>query len=278
MKYSYTLYFRLISPLKLTNRSLLIIPDGALHYIPFEILASDPTHNYKNANYLVKDYTVNYAQSLKTFDLTSSTYDRNINNILTYAYGKSNNSLASLPGTESEVELIRDIFDEQSITRRHNDQVTRTRLIKDLERSYDLIHIGLHASSSISDRLENKIYCAGDGEESEVYGFEIAPLNIQAHTIVLTSCESAYGPNIPGEGTYSLARAFKQTGVNNVISSLWNVTDHTTADITGNFYRFLRTGQSPSESLANAKRTYLSSADELTAHPYFWAGMICQGN
>jgi len=279
MKYSHTLYSSLISPMHLTNHLLLIIPDGALHYIPFEILVSDPLRNFKNANYLVKDYIINYAQSLKTYELTANTGDQSINNILTYAYGKSNNNLVSLPGTEKEAELIREIFDNQSVTRRHNEQVTRDRLLKDLEKKYDLIHIGLHASSSTSDRLENKIYCSGDdGEASQVYGFEIAPLNIQAHTIVLTSCQSAYGPNIPGEGTYSLARAFKQTGVNNVISSLWNITDNTTADITGSFYHFLSTGHSPSESLANAKRKYISSADEITAHPYFWAGMICQGN
>ena len=277
MKLSRTVRSKIFEPFHFSYRTILIIPDGELMSVPFEILTSDTLGDFKQADYLVKKYTFKYAQSLTTHELTPGPDMRRIKNILTFSYGKGSSSQVSLPGTEKEVKSIEKVFKEGSITFRRNDEVTKSRLLKDLEGPYDLIHIGLHSSSSTSDRLANKISCSGAAKD-DVYGFEITPLTIRAHTIVLSSCQSAYGSHLQGEGTYSLSRAFRQTGVNTVVCSLWNLTDQSTGDIIGNFYAYLRKENSASESLALAKRQYLSTADEITAHPYFWAAMICQGN
>ncbi|HTR80489.1 MAG TPA: CHAT domain-containing protein [Bacteroidota bacterium] len=63
----------LIQPIEkhLVNaRQLLIIPDGALYYLPFEALISKPTVvstnesiNFSNLNYLVKNYSISYSYS-----------------------------------------------------------------------------------------------------------------------------------------------------------------------------------------------------------------------
>jgi CHAT domain-containing protein len=277
MRSSHAVFSKIVEPLHISNSTVLIVPDAELHNVPFETLTTDTVGDFNTANYLVREYTFKYAQSLTTYDLALHADARKIENILAYSYGMTNNSMVSLPGTEAEVKSIQKVFNEKSVTYRKDRTVTKSRLVNDLQGSYDLIHIGLHSSSSTTSRLANKIYCSGDNTD-ELYGFEITPLTIKAHTIVLSSCQSAFGSHIQGEGTYSLARAFRQTGVNTVVSSLWNLTDHTTSDIIGNFYTHLSKKKPPCESLAMAKRQYLSSADEITAHPYFWAAMICQGN
>jgi CHAT domain-containing protein/tetratricopeptide (TPR) repeat protein len=278
MRHSNFLYRQLITPLQRPDTAVLVIPDGSLQYLPFELLVSNIARDYAQADFLVKTHNLNYSQSLKTYELTLQARNRPIQKVLTYTQGEGRDGLVGLPGTKKELTTIRQVFGQARVTSRQNAEVTRSQLLLDLQKPYDLVHIGLHASSSATDRLDNKIFCAGHGHaNADVYGYDIVPLKIQAQTVVLTSCQSAFGPSITGEGTFSLARAFKQAGVSNVISSLWNLTDQSTADVSDSFYTYLHQGYSASESLTLAKRTYLSNADEITAHPYFWAAMICQG-
>ena len=277
---SHFLYQKLIKPLGGIQSSLLIIPDGVLGYIPFEVLLADSATDYKKANYLIKNHHINYAPSLKVHELNLSAGDMPVNNILGYAFTKENFHLEPLPGTKKELGMIGELFPGSDLVVRENEEVSREQILEDLEAPFHIIHIGLHATSSNSDRLENKIQCfsESEGEPAEVYGYEIAPLPMQAHTVVLTACQSGFGPVVTGEGAYSLARAFKQAGVTNVISSLWNLSDGSTATITNSFYRAFSHGLPASVSLSDAKREYLELADELTAHPHFWAGLVCQGN
>ena len=58
--------FKLIQPDLTGVDRITVIPDGNLHYIPFEALLSShetSTGNFKDINYLVKDYTFSYAYS-----------------------------------------------------------------------------------------------------------------------------------------------------------------------------------------------------------------------
>ncbi len=68
-KYAYSLYHLLIAPIKQTiqNKKLVIIPDGALGYLPFEALLAqkpdDDEDDYRRLSFLIKDYQINYAYS-----------------------------------------------------------------------------------------------------------------------------------------------------------------------------------------------------------------------
>ncbi|WP_201621284.1 MULTISPECIES: CHAT domain-containing protein [unclassified Imperialibacter] len=273
------LYLKLIEPLQSLKHNLLIIPDGSLDHLPFEVLAPDSSRSYRDADYLVKKHNIHYAPSLRVYQLGNKAYVRSFDKILGYSFTRGKFQLSSLPGTGKELASIARVFEGTNLTVRENEQVTREQMLEDLELEYDLVHIGLHATSSDKDRLENKIQCysVSGGELAQVYGFEIAPLQLKAHTVVLTACQSAYGPIVRGEGTYSLARAFKQAGATNVVASLWNLSDATTSQVVDQFYLGLKAGKLASESLSMAKRKYIEKADELTAHPHFWAGLVCTG-
>ena len=66
---AYELYENLIYPVKDNNsiKKLIIIPDGILGYIPFEVLLTEKTEkensDYKNYPYLIKDYQISYSYS-----------------------------------------------------------------------------------------------------------------------------------------------------------------------------------------------------------------------
>jgi CHAT domain-containing protein len=279
MESSALLYNKLIEPLGDIQKSLLIIPDGALAYLPFEVLVKEPAVSYRDAPYLIKIYDLNYTPSLQVYALSQGNKERQIGEVVAYSFTKDLGNLDALPGTKREVALLSSIFPGSDMILRTNEEVTKERLIGDLTSVGSIVHIGLHASSSLTNRLENRIACySTEGVEQDVvYGYEIAPLAVRAHTVVLTACQSACGPVVEGEGTYSLARAFKQAGVSNVVASLWNLSDGTTSALIGSFYEGLSEGKSAATSLSLAKRRYLKEADELMAHPHFWSGLICQG-
>ena len=66
---AFELYEILINPIKEINsiKKIIIIPDGILGYIPFEVLLTekieDNNSNYKNYPYLIKDYQISYSYS-----------------------------------------------------------------------------------------------------------------------------------------------------------------------------------------------------------------------
>lgn len=280
MEASNLLFDKLMRPLGEFRQSLLIVPDGALSYLPFEVLVDGAADSYRDAPYLIRNSDVNYSPSLQIHALSRVNNDRQTEEIVAYSFTKSLGELHALPGTKREAALLGKVFSGSDVTLRSNEEVTKERLIDDLVSTGDIVHIGLHASSSLANKLENKIACFSSAgtKADQVYGYEIAPLSVRAHTVVLTACQSAFGPVVVGEGTYSLARAFKQAGVSNVVASLWNLSDGTTAPLVESFYEGLKDGKSASESLSQAKRNYLRAADELTAHPHFWAGLVCSGS
>ncbi|MEI9918402.1 MAG: CHAT domain-containing protein [Bacteroidota bacterium] len=275
MTLAYNLYQKLLSPVKASKEKLLIIPDGSLTQLPFEALITKPSGHFDDASYLIDEKFINYSSSLKVYEINSASTTPRPTRILGYAFTEEVEELPPLPGTMKEVRTIQEVYEGTAVVVRTNRAITHDGMLVDLELPFNVIHIGLHASSSLRDRWENRIYCGANN--SSIYGFEIAPLDIKAHTVVLTGCRSGTGADVSGEGTYSLARAFKQAGVTNVVSSLWNLSDNTTAEVVGHFYRGLSIYGSASESLVLAKRKYLASADELTAHPHFWAALVCQG-
>ncbi|WP_339812025.1 CHAT domain-containing tetratricopeptide repeat protein [uncultured Imperialibacter sp.] len=279
MESSAQLYDKLIRPLGKIQKSLLVIPDGVLAYLPFEVLTKEVAVSFRDAPYLIRTCEVNYAPSLQIYSLSQHMQTSRTDEVVAYSFTKSLGELYALPGTKKEVALLDKIFSESDILLRTNEEITRQRLVDDLVSAGDIMHLGLHASSSLADKLENKIACYSSSGlvQDALYGYEIAPLSIRAHTVVLTACQSAFGPVVEGEGTYSLARAFKQAGVSNVVASLWNLSDGTTSTLVGSFYNALSQGKSASTSLSLAKRQYLKEADELMAHPHFWSGLVCQG-
>src|SRR4030095_8618917 len=73
---------------------------------------------------------------------------------------------------------------------------------------------------------------------------EIAELALHGKLVVLSSCGSATGTLLRGEGVVGIARAFFQAGARTVVASLWPMRDDEAAAIAGSFYRHLRDGES----------------------------------
>jgi CHAT domain-containing protein len=99
--------------------------------------------------------------------------------------------------------------------------------------------------------------------------------------VTLSACETALGSGyfteIPaGDEFVGLTRAFLSAGASNVVATLWQVNDSSTAQLMRSFYRQL-SDQPASQSLAVAQRSMLHG-DTSHRHPYFWSAFVVVGN
>jgi CHAT domain-containing protein len=103
---------------------------------------------------------------------------------------------------------------------------------------------------------------------------EIVPLHLDGRIVVLSSCRSASGQMLRGEGVMGLARAFFQAGAHTVIASLWPVRDDDGAALFDRFYAHLAEGRSVAEALHAAQRDRIAAG----APAYAWAGLVVLGD
>ena len=92
-------------------------------------------------------------------------------------------------------------------------------------------------------------------EDGILTGYEIAQLNLRkTKLVVLSACETGLGKILGNEGSFSLQRAFKLAGVDQLIVSLWQVPDEQTMELMTTFYDELSKTKLVVSSFANAQR------------------------
>jgi len=87
---------------------------------------------------------------------------------------------------------------------------------------------------------------------------EVGTLNLAGTWLVtLSACETASGQARAGEGVLGLRRGFIQAGAQNLLMTLWPISDDTTVEIMLDFYdRAFKTGNAP-QALADVQREWL---------------------
>ena len=99
---------------------------------------------------------------------------------------------------------------------------------------------------------------------------EIAGLDLSGTSLlVLSACQTALG-DISSDGVYGLQRAFKNSGVETIIMSLWEVDDKATFEFMTAFYRALTKGRSKHDAFCEAQRQIKKNYED----PYYWAAFI----
>lgn len=141
---------------------------------------------------------------------------------------------------------------------------------------FGIVHFATHA---LTDDVEPDrsfiLLSPGDSKEDGLLqSREIAGLDLKGRTVVLSSCSSASGEILRGEGVMGLARAFFQAGAHTVVASLWPLRDDHGAALFDRFYRHLAEGESVAAALQAAQRDRLKEG----APPVAWAGVVVLGD
>jgi len=269
---------------------LIIIPDGSLGYIPFEILVNespDPKGDYLSLAYLLQQYIISYSYSstllLENIQRASQLKQYTRNKCLAFApvyketdKGGNNLPLDPLEETKKEIEGISQFFSGQY----YLGEKAIEQNFKEDAGNYGLIHLAMHGLVNPSSPLYSQLRFSTSSDTTEdqmLHAYELYNLRLKSALVVLSACETGYGQYVRGEGIMSLARGFMYAGSPSVVMTLWKVEDKATAQIMQLFYKFLSQGQSKHKALQEAKMEYLSQADPLSGHPFFWASFVLMG-
>ena len=304
-KGGYSLYQVLLQPAEpyFTNKSkLIIIPDGILNYLPFEVLLTDnkeigPNSSYGNLPFLVRKYPVSYAQSASVLMSLLNEQKKNTKTDTDYKklvafgdpiYENENdtspvtvNRYERLQYSGKEIEIISTFFKKGNaeIYLRNNATEENVKREGNLKK-FNYIHFATHgfideAKPDFSSLVLTKE--TNSEEDGFLQAKEIFNLDLNADLVVLSACQTGLGKLIRGEGMVGLTRAFMYAGTPTVMVSLWSVSDVSTATLMGEFYRNLvKEKLSKTEALRNAQLSMLGN--EKFAHPFYWAPFVIIGD
>jgi CHAT domain-containing protein/tetratricopeptide (TPR) repeat protein len=104
---------------------------------------------------------------------------------------------------------------------------------------------------------------------------DIRSQRLRTDLVVLSSCSSALGREIRGEGVVGWPWAFLSAGASEVVTSLWDVGDDSTADLMQRFYQNMLRGMTPSEALRQSQLWVWNGGKG--KGPWFWGGFMAQG-
>jgi CHAT domain-containing protein len=87
---------------------------------------------------------------------------------------------------------------------------------------------------------------------------DVAGLDLKGTWLVtLSACETGKGEAKSGEGVFGLRRAFMMAGAQNLVMTLWPVSDDVTPLIMADFYKAAMTSHNAPDSLAQVQRDWL---------------------
>lgn len=293
---SYQFYQQLIEPLSIGNsKQLVIIPDGMLWHINFDLLIKQPpvVGDYSNLTYLLHDIAIRYAYSgAYLLNHNEVIHDSN-GGLLAFApsYERLNQDesklaalgdkfrgqVAPLHHTEMEVEQIGnqiggDIYvGAEAVERNFKDHINE----------HSILHLAMHALIDNEEPAKSRLVFSHQDDSLEdnfLHVYELYNMKLPIDMAVLSACNTGFGKLETGEGFMSLGRAFAYAGCPSVVMSHWKVDDQATAQIMELFYQELAKGLPKSTALQIAKINYLKQSSTQMTAPFFWGSFVVMGN
>ena len=240
-------------------RELLIVPHGALHYLPFQALMPAPDR------YLLQEVPLYYYSSASLMQFTRAKRVSGQPSLFALGNPDFQDPTLSLRYAEREARGIAALFPETAILT--GTAATKAMSLEGL-RQHSVLHFATHAEFDEADPLGSALLLAAQGGEvNRLVVQEIVGLTLQASLVVLSACETALGKLTQADELTGLTRAFIYAGAASVITTLWQVNDRASYELMREFYRHLKAGQDKAQSLRQAQLAML----KMRPHPYYWA-------
>jgi tetratricopeptide (TPR) repeat protein len=265
-------------------RQVIVIPDGPLTLVPFEIL---PLHG----RLLVEQMAVSYMPTAAMLFRKGSSrrsvvppWALQFRGFADPLFGSASLDdpvmvRSRLASSAREVTDIASELGGKSVL--HLGRDDRKDYIYDTATVAPILHIATHALADANAIEQSRILfspptATATGADylflKEAYGLPLKGVELA----VLSACDTERGRLLRGEGVQSFSRAFLAAGARSTITTLWRVPDASTAAFMKIFYYHLQRGASRATALQMAKLRFLRSGSGL-ADPHYWAAFVLTG-
>ena len=296
------LYAMVVAPMESiisTKARLIVIPDGPLYSLPFEIIRP------RSGRRLLESHVVTYAPSGTVFTLLSEkggpaapvpllavatgsdalanasipvSDQKPFGNINREVFDFDQTQLRPLPAANGEARIVAGILGGQSMMLL-GDSATESALKKQLLGRFRVLHFAVHGlvSTKFPDRSALILYPDPTGSEDGFWqAREIARTQLNADLVTLSACDVGSGLVVGEEGVSNLVRPFLIAGARTVVANLWESNDDFSRGLMREFYGRLAAGVDKGSALQQAKMEMIRKYGE-DASPRLWAGFIMVG-
>ena len=248
-----------------TIRAVGIIPHGSLHYLSFATLSD-------GRDYLIDRQKLFYLPAASVFKYTLARRNPAKKlHILAIGNPDLGNSSLDLPFAEREAGTLR--WNYPDVTTLTRERATESWVRLHIS-EFGVIHIASHGEFDPVNPLFSAIRLAKDDKaDGKLQAEEIFGLDIRADLVVLSACQTGLGDIRSGDDVVGMNRAFVFAGTHSLMSSLWRVSDVSTAILMKQFYRnYMSYGKA--ESLTRAMQHVKSRYP----HPGYWGAFVLTGD
>lgn len=296
---SHSLYRLLLEPVSEVmngKNHVIIIPDDALHLMPFEALitSQDPGLRIQDQPFIIRDHSFRYHYNSSLF-LQKERQRLAMNQQLqlkamapvfdfmpTFSTSTSSDNLrttaSALPYSKIEVNNVGRMFQDRG--HKAALQIGTEAQKPDVQSltGFDILHFATHGIFDADQPSFSGLLFADASKTGAemLYANEIYTMNIPASLVVLSGCDSGFGNVRTGEGVISLNRAFMYAGARQLLYSLWQIGDQQTERFMTIFYTHLLDGKTEYEALQLAKLAMLEQS--VSSLPLYWSAFLLMGS
>jgi len=254
-------------------RRLLLVPHGALAYLPYPALR-DP----RTGRRLVEDFVLERLPAAALLPVLRAGGAPSPRERRTAVFAPFPNRL---PATATEADSLARIAPNVPVYR--GAAATEAQLRRELG-TRGVVHVASHATFNGPNPMFSGIELArgrgGSTDDGRLELHEVLELSVRSALVFLSGCETALGAaratafDRP-EDAATLSDAFLLSGAGAVVATLWRIDDEGAAYFAERFHRHLETRE-PADALVMAQR-------ELMGHPrwgdpYYWAPYSLNGD
>ena len=257
---------RPVMPLLAATQNLIIVPHGALHYLPFSALWFVPAgHDTPPREYLRTRFiqttvpSASYLPFLARVSGGKRTYAPPV--VL-------GNPTGDLPGAEKEASDAAAVL---GVPPRLGAAATRDALLS--AGSPSVLHVASHGVYDVTDPLLSRLKMTDGGVTVE----DLLANGPAPGMLVLSGCVTGLSDRKPGDELIGLAQAMLRRGTRAVIATLWETDDESSALFFEHFYRALMSEAPVNEAMTIA-RHYLATGPGGFDQPFDWAPFVLIGD
>lgn len=259
------LYLRLFQPLEshLGQSRLIVVPHGALHYLPLNAL-------HDGTGYLIDRYRIRIMPSASAIKYLHDKYNNKTGGILAFGNPDLGDPRHNLAFAQNEaVEVAKTRAASRVFLRKEATEAA----LRANGSKYAYIHFATHGVFNPQAPLKSALFLAPDGQFDGMLTVDkLYSMRLNANLITLSACETGLSQIANGDDLVGLARGFLYAGAGAIVSSLWKVDDLSTSYLMTRFYTAMDKADT-GEALRMAQLDTLKKYP----HPYHWAAFQLTG-